>query len=83
MILDQELETFQRELPRLLQEHEGEYVLIHADQVDSFWKTEDEADEAGCDRFGLELFLIKKVQKEEPVLNLFVNVIPRCRSGLD
>ena len=40
MALRVEMETFNRELPRLLLEHEGEYVLIKGDRVDSFWKTE-------------------------------------------
>jgi hypothetical protein len=77
MILDQELETFRRELPGLLADHAGEFALIQGDKVDSFWKTEDEAYEAGCDRFGLLPFLVKKVQeKEEPVV-VYQNIIPR------
>jgi hypothetical protein len=80
MVLEQELETFRRELPELLKEHEGEVVLIHEDKVDSFWKTEKEAYEAGCDRFGLKPFLIKKVQKEERPVVLFIDVTSQCPS---
>jgi hypothetical protein len=78
MNLDKELETYQRVLPSLLNDHEGEFVLIHVDQVDSFWKTEDDAYLAGCDRFGVEPFLVMPVQMDEKPLVLFHHVVPRC-----
>jgi hypothetical protein len=78
MPLEQELETYGRELPRLVQGHEGEFVLIHGDQVDSFWPTEDAAYEAGCQRFGVQPFLVKRVQKDEPTIPLVVDVTPLC-----
>jgi hypothetical protein len=74
MELDRELETYHRELPRLLEGHEGEFALIQGDTVDSFWKTEDEGYEAGCERFGLESFLVKQVLRDEPVLELFTDL---------
>jgi hypothetical protein len=74
--LQKELETFQRELPQLLQEHEGEFALIHGDSVNSFWPTEDAGYEAGCQRFGLDPFLVKLVQRTEPVRFSSVDVIP-------
>jgi len=80
MVLDRELETFRRELPELLKNHEGEYVLIQGEQLDSFWQTEDEAVIAGDERFGLLPFLVKKVQKDErPVLVANARAIPRCQ----
>lgn len=73
MELDRELETYRRELPRLLEEgREGQFVLIHGDTVDSFWPDEDAAYEAGCDRFGLQPFLVKQVLRDEPVVPLLV-----------
>ena len=75
MPLEKEMETYFRELPRLLREHPGEFVLIHGDRVDSFWKTEDEAYEAGCDRFVMAPFLVKEIQESEPVLESPVEVM--------
>jgi hypothetical protein len=73
MELDREMETYHRELPRLLAEgREGQFALIRGDTVDSLWTTEDEAYEAGCKRFGLDLFLVKQVLRDEPVVPLLV-----------
>jgi hypothetical protein len=79
MDLTQELETLRRELPSLLREHRAEYVLVHGDRVDSFWKTEEEAYKAGCERFGLKPFLVMPVVEREEPLVLSSNLIPRCR----
>jgi hypothetical protein len=73
--LERELGTYQRELPRLLAEgHEGKYALIHGDRVDSLWPDEDAAYEAGCERFGLEPFLVQQVLRDEPVVPLFIDL---------
>jgi hypothetical protein len=80
MVLDQELETFRRELPRMLAEHPGEYVLIRGDQVAGFWPDEDSAYDAGCDAFGLEPFLVKKVQAHEQPVTLYIDLTPECPS---
>jgi hypothetical protein len=72
--LEKELETYRRELPRLLQEHEGQFVLVHGDRVDSFWPTEDAGYEAGCERFGIEAFLVKQVLREEPIIPTYIDL---------
>jgi hypothetical protein len=65
--LERELETYRNNLPALLA-HEGKFVLIHGDRIDSFWDTLDQAAEAGYQRFLLEPFLIKKIVAfERPV----------------
>lgn len=80
MVLDRELETFRRELPELLKCHEGEFVLIQGDRVDSFWPTEDDAVVVGDERFTPAPFLVKKIQKEErPLLVANARAIPRCQ----
>jgi hypothetical protein len=63
-----------------LKEHEGKYVLIQGDRVDSFWDTEDDAVVAGDDRFGLTPFLVKKVPEKEEPLRLPPYVIPPRQS---
>jgi hypothetical protein len=76
MALETELAVYDRELPNLLKDHEGQWVLIHGDTVDSFWQSEDDAYLAGCDRFGLEPFLIMPVKVEDP-LRTHLPLIPR------
>ena len=50
-----DLETYRRQLPRLLQEgHAGRYALIKDDQVLSIWDTVGDALEAAAERFGME-----------------------------
>ena len=80
MELDKELETYQRELAKLLQEHRGKFVLIHGNDVNSFWDTEDDAYTAGCERFGIEPFLVKQVREKDPPIRLLIDIAPRCPS---
>lgn len=69
MALEQELQTYYRELPNL-REQEGEFILIHHRTVAGVWDTLEQALDAGYERFGPgEPFLVKKLQAEEkPVL---------------
>jgi len=79
MSLKQELATYRRELPGFLKEHEGEYVLIKENQVAGFWKTFEEALEAGHDRFALEPFMVRQVQREEPRVAILGHPVFPCR----
>src|SRR6266478_8234421 len=67
MALENELETFRRELPRLLavEGNRGKFALISGERVDSVWGTVDAGLEAGYDRFGLKPFLVKEVTEHE------------------
>jgi hypothetical protein len=50
-----DLETYRRELPRLLQEGQaGRYAIIKDDQIVSVWDTLGDALAAAGERFGLE-----------------------------
>jgi len=80
MILDKELETFQRQLPALLKDHPGEFVLIHGEDIAGFFQTEDEGYEAGCERFHLDPFLVKQVLEKEPEQSLFHDLGQQCPS---
>ena len=73
MALEKEFAVYRRELPGLLKTRAGQWVLIHGDQVDSFWPTEDDAHNAGCARFGVQPFLVMPVEEQEP-LKLHFNV---------
>lgn len=80
MALEQELETFQKELPNLLQNeaNRGKFVLIHGESVQGVWDTFEKALEEGYDKFGLEPFLVKEItEHEEP--RFFSRNLKRCQ----
>jgi hypothetical protein len=75
--LERELETFRRELSRLLAEGKGgKFALIVGDQVDSEWPSREEALQAGYDRFDLAPFLVKEITEHEEPLYFSRNVKP-------
>jgi hypothetical protein len=82
MELEQEIATFERELPRLLKEAKEwaparQFALVKGDTVDSTWDTEADAVRAGYRLFGEEPFLVRKVEAEPaPALCLHAMVIP-------
>jgi hypothetical protein len=65
MSLEKELETFRNRLSELRAENEGKFVLIHGSQVVDVFSSYDDAIKAGYDRFGLEPFLVKRIQAME------------------
>jgi hypothetical protein len=69
MQLETELAIYEGMLPDFLKEHEGDYVLIKGDRVEGFWKTKEEAITAGVQRFPLQPFLAKKIERHtKPVV---------------
>jgi len=76
MALETELETFQKELPNLLA-NAGKYVLIHGQEV-SVWDSQDEAIDAGYERYGLKQFLVKEIAEHE-VPRHFSRRVTRCQ----
>jgi len=78
--LAQEWKTFKREIGRLLMEgHNGRHALIKADQVLSVWDTFDDAYQAGCDRFGLGVFMVQEIQPVERPIR--IGYYLRCRNN--
>jgi hypothetical protein len=77
-MLEQELATFERELPKLLHSIKGQFVLIHGDEIHSAWRTENEAYTAGCEHFGTEPFLVMLVEEHEPPIPVFQDVPPHA-----
>lgn len=71
MTLEKELETFQRELPRLLADpaNRGQFALVHGDEVAGVYPTFDEARAAGYQRFELEPFMVKPIVEHEPPIH--------------
>jgi hypothetical protein len=73
MALEKELETFNSRLAELKAQHEGEFVLIHGEEIVDFFTSYDDAIKAGYNRFGLQPFLVKQIQMIEQV-----QYISRC-----
>jgi hypothetical protein len=62
-----ELATYKTKLPELL-EHEGQFALLHGEEVVDFFDTYGDALKAGYKRFQLDPFLIKQVARVEQPL---------------
>jgi hypothetical protein len=76
-ILDREFARFKQELPQLLQTMKGQFVLIHLDDaLAGPYKTENEAYEAGCLKYGVEPFLVMLVEEHEKPIPMQQDIIP-------
>jgi len=67
MALEQELALYEQMKPELLKNHEGKFVLIRHDQFLGAFDSAENAYTEGVKRFGREVFLVKKVTKEDEV----------------
>jgi hypothetical protein len=65
MALEKELETYKERFEELKDKHAGKFVLIHGDQVVNAFSSYDDAINAGYAEFGLDSFLVKRVQVVE------------------
>jgi hypothetical protein len=77
--LEEELQTFGRQLPHLLKdvENRGKFALVKGESIAVF-PTVDDALDAGYERFGVEPFLVKEItEHEEP--RYFSRRIAKCR----
>jgi hypothetical protein len=65
-IYRQEIATYVRELPRLLEEgHAWRHALIKGDEVLSIWDTQGDAMQAGRERFGLDPICVKTIDPRD------------------
>ena len=78
-ILETELATYDKELPRLL-ENEGKYVIIKGDKVIEIMESYADALKIGYERFGLEPFMVKRIAASEQSLFLTRDLGEPCRS---
>jgi hypothetical protein len=67
MALERELDTYRNKLPDLRSENEGRFVLIKGNQVIDFFTSYDGALKGGYTTFGLDSFLVKRIEAVEPV----------------
>jgi hypothetical protein len=68
MAFERELAAYNEHLPELLS-GEGKYVVIDGEDVAGVYGTLDEALGAGHEKYGPVPFLIKKIQRGEPILH--------------
>lgn len=66
-VLSKELKRYKKALPELLQKHEGQYVLIHKNEILGQFDEEMEAVGAGYDKVGNVPFLVKRILEKDPV----------------
>jgi hypothetical protein len=77
MSLDREVAYYKAHKQEFL-EHEGKFVVIHGENLAGFWETYEDALQVACREFGLEPFLIKKVESKEPTH--YIRGLPSCPS---
>lgn len=78
MALEKELATYKAKLPEL-KALAGKYVLIHGDDVIDTYSAYDDALKEGYEKFGLDPFLVKKIEAVEHAhfISRFVPPTPR------
>lgn len=77
--LETEQKTYEQNKESLVKDHDGKFVLIHEKEVDSTWDSYEDALQAGYDRFGLKPFLVKQIERIEPI-HFFSRDITACQS---
>jgi hypothetical protein len=78
MAFEKELQTYHDHLPELLA-NEGKFVLIQGETVvPEAYATYEDALTAGYERFGLEPFFLRRIQRHEPV-HYFNRDLKPCR----
>lgn len=78
MTLTKDIETYERELPNLLND-DGKFVLIEGDAVAGVYDTYEDALKAGYEKLGLNPFLVKQIQTAEQVQS-FTRAVEPCRT---
>ena len=70
MVLEKEIKYFEAHKEELLSHYEGQFILIKDDTLVGAFTTEEDAYKAGIEKFGNQPILIKKVTKEEEIVQL-------------
>jgi hypothetical protein len=78
MALETELKTFHEKLPELI-ESEGKFVLIHGESVAGVFVAYEDALKEGYEQFGLQPFLVKRIQAHEQVQ--FITRFSACHTS--
>lgn len=62
---DPNFEFFEQQLPTLLKEHKGQFVVIRNQAIDGFYPTMEEAFRAASEKFADNDFLIQEITDEK------------------
>ena len=62
--LEKEIDAFMEQLPLMLKQHEGKYVVFSGENHLKFWDSYESALREGYKKFGLIPFLIRRVSRE-------------------
>lgn len=66
MMLESELRVFHENLPAWLPVHDQEFALVGGCELLGFFPTVEAALDEGARRFGLEPFLVRRVEARQP-----------------
>jgi len=70
MAFEAEIELYDELLPELLQSSKGKFVVIKERELLGVFDSNDEAYEAGLDRWGLTGFLLRPVRETQQVMSI-------------
>ena len=69
--LEKEIDAFMEQLPLMLKEHEGKYVIFKGNGHLKFWDSYESALREGYEKFGFGLFLIRMVSREYEIFGRY------------
>ena len=83
MALEREMATYRKRLPELKGENEGRFVLIQGDQVVDIFTSYEDALKVGYEKFGLDPFLVKKIEaiEQAQLISRFVDPLTLRQSA--
>lgn len=70
MALEREIAAYERDLPKLLADFDGKFVVYHGDARFGSFDTFDAAADAAIKAYGQKPFLIRQVLKSQPIVRL-------------
>ena len=74
-ILREELETYQQNKKKLVDESNGKYVLIKGKSIIGVYESEKDALKEGITKFGNVPFLVKRIEEIEQVQHYTSNIL--------
>ena len=77
MALEREIAAYERDLPELLENFSGKYVVYHDDRRLGSYDSFENAANAAVAAFGMGPFLIRQVRPEQPVMPMPASIAYR------
>lgn len=74
-LLDTELQTYQKNREHLLETSQGQFVLIHGEEVAAVFASKVDAIAEGFKRFGNVPFLVKEIVEIEVPVNFTSHIL--------